>query len=80
MTVLAGSVQLLVVTNAVLGVFCAACVLAVGIAVWMDVRERRRWRRMVPDCWPPPGVDPEAAYAAPSTEDRHPTPHSMGGA
>ncbi len=57
MNVLDGTVDLLIAVNVALGAFCAACVVAVAIAVWLDVRERRQWRAMVPDCWPPPGVD-----------------------
>jgi hypothetical protein len=61
MNVLDGTVDLLIAVNVALGAFCAACVVAVAIAVWLDVRERRRWRAMVPDCWPPPGVALEDA-------------------
>ena len=32
---------------------CTALVIGAAIA---DIRERRRWRAMVPDCWPPAGV------------------------
>ena len=47
----------LVILNLVLGAACASAVVAVSVAAWLDVRERRRWRAMVPPCWPPPGVD-----------------------
>lgn len=53
----------LILLNIALGLACAGCVLAIGVAVWLDVRERRRWRALVPPCWPPPGVDPADAYA-----------------
>lgn len=53
----------LLIVKVVLGILCFGSVLAVSIAAWLDVRERRRWRAIVPPCWPPPGVDPEAAYA-----------------
>jgi len=61
----------LVILNLVLGGACAVCVLIVIVAAYLDVRERRRWKSMVPPCWPPPGVDPRDAYvdleAAPPT-------------
>lgn len=53
----------LVILNLVLGAACAVCVAAVAIAAYLDLREKRRWRAMVPPCWPPPGVDPRDAYA-----------------
>lgn len=52
----------LVILNLVLGVACLGCVLAVAVAAWLDIRERRHWRAIVPPCWPPPGVDPADAY------------------
>ena len=52
----------LVLMNVALGLACLGCVVAVAIAAWMDVRERRRWRALVPPCWPPPGIDPADAY------------------
>lgn len=60
----AGSVTSLLVMNVVLATLCGGGVLAVLFAVVLDLRERRQWRQLVPPCWPPPGVDPEAAYAA----------------
>ena len=60
---LAGSVTSLLVMNVVLATLCGGGVLAVLCAVFLDLRERRQWRHLVPPCWPPPGVDPEAAYA-----------------
>ena len=60
---LSGGLAWLVAMNVVLAVLCAGSVLAVAIAVHLDLRERRQWRALVPPCWPPPGVDPEAAYA-----------------
>ncbi len=59
----AGDVTSLVVLNIVLATVCGGAVLAVGIALALDLRERHRRRALVPPCWPPPGVDPEAAYA-----------------
>jgi len=52
----------LVIMNLALGIACLGCVVAVAVAAWLDVRERRRWRALVPPCWPPPGVDPSDAY------------------
>ena len=75
-----GTVELLVAVNVALGAFCAACVIAVAVAVWLDVRERRRWRALVPDCWPPPGVEPEDAYATPGIGIPRQTTPSNGGA
>ena len=49
----------LVVLNLVMAAICLAGVLAVLVAVFLDVRERRRWRAAVPPCWPPPGCDDE---------------------
>ena len=57
------SLKGLLVMNVVLAVFCAGAVLAVSIAVFLDWRERRQRRALVPSCWPPPGVSPEDAYA-----------------
>jgi hypothetical protein len=57
----------LVVMNILLLVFCVGSVLAVAVAVWGDLRERRRWRALVPPCWPPPGADPDEAYATRSS-------------
>ena len=51
----------LVILNLALGIACLGCVVAVAAAAWLDIRERRQWRAMVPDCWPPPGVDPADA-------------------
>lgn len=53
----------LVILNLALGLACLGSVVAVAVAAWLDVRERRRWRDLVPPCWPPPGVDPADAYA-----------------
>lgn len=53
----------LVVMNVVLATLCGGGVVAVAVALALDLRERRQRRRLVPPCWPPPGVDPEAAYA-----------------
>ena len=53
----------LVLLNLALGLACLGCVVAVSVAVWLDIRERRQWRALVPPCWPPPGVDPEDAYS-----------------
>jgi hypothetical protein len=53
----------LVILNLALGLACLGCVVAVAVAAWLDIRERRCWRALVPDCWPPPGVDPGDAYA-----------------
>ena len=54
-----GGLEALVLVNVILGVFCLGCVLVVLGAVWLDVRERRAWRAMVPDGWPPPGEEAE---------------------
>ncbi len=53
----------LVILNVALALACLGCVVAVTVAAWLDVRERRQWRAMVPPCWPPPGIDPADAYA-----------------
>lgn len=53
--------QGLVVLNIVLGLLCLGAVLAVTVAAALDLLERRRWRALVPPCWPPPGVDPDSA-------------------
>ena len=53
----------LVILNLALGLACLGCVAAVAVAAWLDIRERRSWRAMVPPCWPPPGIDPADAYA-----------------
>ena len=53
----------LVATNLLLAVICGGSTVAVAIALMLDLRERRRRRALVPPCWPPPGVDPQAAYA-----------------
>lgn len=60
----AGSAAL-TVTNLLLGIACVAMLVAVVVALALDVRERRRWRAMVPPGWPPPGVDPDEADGAP---------------
>lgn len=52
----------LVILNLALGLACMGSVVAVSVAAWLDVRERRQWRALVPPCWPPPGVDPADAY------------------
>jgi hypothetical protein len=43
----------LVLVNVILGIGCVGCLVAVGIAVVLDVAERRRWRRSIPKGWPP---------------------------
>ena len=53
----------ILILNVSLALICFVAVVSVAVAVWLDLRERRRWRSIVPPCWPPPGVDPEAAYA-----------------
>lgn len=55
--------------NVLLLVLCAAAVFAVTVAAWLDVRERRRRRALVPPCWPPPGIDPAEAYAEDAAEE-----------
>ena len=67
----------LLIVKIVLGVLCFGSVLAVSIAAWLDLRERRRWRAIVPPCWPPPGVDPEAAYASDLVRDEAPVGHPI---
>ena len=52
----------LVILNLALGFACLGCVVAVAVAAWLDIRERRQRRALVPPCWPPPGVDPADAY------------------
>ena len=52
----------LILVNLMLGVFCLGCVIAVSIAVALDVAERRRWRRSIPNGWPP---DEPAARSRP---------------
>lgn len=59
----ASGITSLVVMNIVLATLCGGAVLAVTVALALDLRERHRRRALVPPCWPPPGVDPEAAYA-----------------
>jgi hypothetical protein len=51
---------LLTVVNVALGAACLALLVVVLVAVRRDRAERRRWRRMVPDAWPPAGVDLDA--------------------
>jgi len=63
MTLLANA-GALVAVNLLLAAACAGGLLAVGVAVVLDLRERRSWRSMVPPCWPPPGVDPAEAFAS----------------
>ena len=43
----------LVLVNLALGILCFGCLIAVLIAVVLDVAERRRWRRSIPNGWPP---------------------------
>lgn len=78
-SLVASSTTPLVILNLLLGGACAACVLAVGVAVVLDLRERRRWRSLVPPCWPPPGVDPREAYAEPEPSAAEPHVSSRHG-
>ncbi len=66
------------VVNVVLALACLAIAVTVGVAVWLDVRERRRWRAMVPPCWPPPGVDPADAYVESEAKEAPAQPRSQG--
>ncbi len=63
MHVIAASLDALLILNVVLAALVAGAVVSVAVAVALDLAERRRWRVMVPPCWPPPGVDPRDAYA-----------------
>lgn len=63
------------VMNVALGLFCLASVIAVLVAVALDVRERRRWRSMVPEGWPPPGVSLQDACCLPPPSPPRPQPH-----
>jgi hypothetical protein len=49
------SPRLLTAANIALGLVCLAFLTTVAVAVWRDVRERRRWRAMIPEGWPPRG-------------------------
>lgn len=48
---------LLLSVNLLLAAGCLGLLVAVVVAAHKDRRERRRWRRMVPDAWPPAGAD-----------------------
>ena len=62
----------LVLMNLALGLACLGCVVAVAVAAWLDIRERRQWRALVPPCWPPPGIDPADAYSNEEPPSDHP--------
>ena len=49
------TVEALYLVKWILGGLLAACALFISGAAWLDWRERRRWRAMVPDAWPPAG-------------------------
>ena len=52
----AATVEALYLVKWILGALLVVSVLLIGGAAWLDVRERRRWRAMVPDAWPPTGL------------------------
>ena len=49
------TVQALYLIKWIFGIALGVGVLALLGACVLDIRERRRWRAMVPDCWPPSG-------------------------
>jgi len=50
------TIEALYLIKWIFGIALGLGVLVLVGAVVLDVRERRRWRAMVPDCWPPPGT------------------------
>jgi hypothetical protein len=47
----------IVVVNIALGALCIGAAVTVLAAAFLDGRERRRWRAMVFDYWPPDAAD-----------------------